>query len=401
MRFQNFWFWLYLFILLFHCCMFAAPAGSSLNLNQLVSGLNLESQAISNGEAKILFFEIISPTHTLAEAEQWLKERKVDIQSSAEERNDGLNGDESKVARIFSNLELQAALKTQPKINRREYDIAFEVYGPEQYKYRSTVFDRRHVEKGGLIAQHESTGWQRIITFDGEVQILEKELQNGVRQVYINSRDSSRGFIPCYAFGRMPVPLIVEHIEFVDIENVKEETQYVLKMRLPKNEQQTADYYKVWVNPETYMITRVENVTVAGSLLEVSEFRDFAFLPDSQTWYPYHFSYKSFGRNNELILERHYVTIDAQFNVGFPDDFFDINLDAIRESGIRISPESDIKIDPPTNEEGLTLNIKNVECGTQSLLRVCEIFKVETTLDELNRLANLKPETGTSFLGLH
>ena len=111
--------------------------------------------------------------------------------------------------------------------------------------------------------------------------------------------------------------------------------------------------------------------------------------------------FKKFNRKSEQILERHYVTIDAQFNIEFPTDFFNVDLDAIRESGITISPESDIKLDPPPNLEGLALNVKNVECGTQSLLRVCEIFKVEATLEELNKLASLDPETGTSFLGLH
>ena len=149
------------------------------------------------------------------------------------------------------------------------------------------------------------------------------------------------------------------------------------------------------------MLNRVGNYTVTGRLRELSEFRNFSYLPDSQRWYPSHYIFKKYNSKNEQILERHYVTIDSQFNVEFPDDFFDVNLDAIRESGIQISPESDIKIDLPTNEESLTLNLKNVECGTQSLLRVCEIFKVETTLDELNKLANLNPETGTSFLGLH
>ena len=392
--------WLCLILLILGRAVLADTVAGILSLDQLVAGLNLESQAISNGEAKILFFEIISPTHTREEAKQWLEERKAVVRSSDRDNNSA-SADESQLTRIFSTLELQATLKTHPELTRRESDIAFEVYNLEQYKYRSTVFDRRQVEKGSLIAQHESTDWQRIITFDGEIQVLEKELQNGVRQVYINSGDSTRGFIPCYAFGRIPIPLRVEQVEFVEIENSEEGERYVLKIQPSETEQQATNYVKVWLNPETYMITRVENYTIAGRLASVSEFRDFSYLPDSQTWYPSHFIYKAFNHKSEQILERHYVTIDAQFNIEFPSDFFDVDLDAIRESGIRISPESDIQFDPPADPEGLALNVKNVECGTQSLLRVCEIFKVEATLEELNKLASLDPETGTSFLGLH
>lgn len=149
------------------------------------------------------------------------------------------------------------------------------------------------------------------------------------------------------------------------------------------------------------MVTREENYTVTGRLLDVSEFRDFSYLPDSQTWHPTHYIYRTYNHKNEQTREHHYVTIDAQFNIDFPSDFFDVNLDDIRESGIRISPDSDIMLDPPVKQEGLELNVKNVECGTQSLLRVCEIFKIKATLKELNKLADLNRETGTSFLGLH
>ena len=44
------------------------------------------------------------------------------------------------------------------------------------------------------------------------------------------------------------------------------------------------------------MVTREENYTVAVRLVSVGEFRDFSFLPDSQTWYPSHFVFKKFNR---------------------------------------------------------------------------------------------------------
>ena len=394
--------WLGLILLLLYCVVLADTAGEALNLDQIVSGMNFQGQTISNGEAKILFFEVISPTHTQEQAKQWLENKKVEFQSSAQENTTASSIDESRLAESFSDLELQATLKAHPEINRQEYDFAFEAYNFEQYKYRSTIFDRRRVEKESLIAQSkEHTGWQRVITFDGEMQVVEKELQNGIRYIKINSGDSHRGFIPCFAFGRFPILLRVEQVEFVDVENTEGGELYVLKIRPLGHGKASTNYKIAWVKPETYMLTRVENYTVAGRLSESREFRNFSYLPDSQTWYPTHYIFKKYNRNNEQIVERHYVTVDIQFNVEFPDDFFDVNLDAIRESGIRISPESDIKIYPPTNEEILIPSLDNVECGTQSLLRVCEIFKVETTLDELNRLANLDPKTGTSFLGLH
>ena len=280
--------WLCLILLILGRAVLADTVAGTLNLDQLVSGLNLESQTISNGEAKILFFEIISPTHTREEAKQWLEERKAAARSSDRDNNSA-SADESQLTWIFSDLELQATLNTHPEINRQEYDIAFEAYNFERYKYRSTVFDRRLVAKGSLIAQSESTGWQRVMIFDGEIQVVEKELQNGVRYGKINSGDSHRGFIPCFAFGRFPIPLRAEQVEFVEIENSEEGERYVLKIRPQETEQKTIDYLKAWVNPETYMITRVENYTVAGRLLEVSEFHDFSLLPDSQTWYPSHF----------------------------------------------------------------------------------------------------------------
>lgn len=400
MRNRSVWLCL-IFLLILSRSIYSDTRRRVLNLDQILSGLNLQSQTISNGEAKILFFEVVSPTHTPEQAQQWLSEKQAEVRSSAPGSSNTRRVENSRITQILSDLEWRASLKTHPKVNRRESDIAFEIYDHQRYKYRATVFDRRHVEKESLIAQHLSTGWQRVITYDGEIQVLENELQSGARYVSINSGDSSRGFIDCYAFGRIPIPLHVDQVEFIGLENDEDGERYVLKIQPLEADQQTANYVKMWVNSEMFMITRLENYTVTGHLVAVSEFRDFSYLPDSQTWYPSHFVYKKFNRKGVQILERHYVTIDAQFNIEFPSDFFDVNLDVIRESGIAVTAGSDIQLDPPANQKGLELNVKNVECGTESLLRVCEIFKVEATLEELNKLANIDPETGTSFLGLH
>lgn len=226
--------WSCLILLIMGRTVLADTGGDALKLEQLVSGLNLESKAISNGEAKILSFEIISPNHTPEQAKQWLEERKVGVRSSARGDNNSSSVDESQFSWIFSDLELQATLKTRPKVNRQEYDIAFEVYDHQRYKYREAVFDRRVVEKGSPIAQSESTGWQRVITYDGEIQSVEKELQNGVRYVKIYSGDSHHGFIPFFTFGRITLPLRAELVEFVEIENSEDGERYVIKIRPPE-----------------------------------------------------------------------------------------------------------------------------------------------------------------------
>ena len=391
-------------VFLFILCI-SAVAGEApvLDVEQIVSGINLEAQSISSGEAKILFFEVIAPTHTPEQARHWLEEKKVQsivaFMENASEIDQKLYDFQSN--QIYSDLQLSATLKTLPEVNRQEFDIAFEAYDHEDYKYRSVVLDKRIADPENFITQHASIGWQRIITFDGEIQLIEKELQNGVQYVRINSGDKNRGFISCYAFGRTSFPLQVDQAELVATEDSARELRYVLKIQPRKIGLETTDYIKIWVNPETFMITREEQRTVTDRLVSVAEFYDFSFLPDGQVWYPFYYRFRKFNRKNKLILERHYITIEAEFNVDFPSDFFDIDLNAVAESGYGIAPSSDIIPELYAERSKLEDDVENVQCGTQSLLHVCEMFKIETTLENLNILANLDPEKGTSFLGLH
>ena len=140
--------WLGLILLLLYRVVLADAAEEALNLEQIVSGMNFQGQAVSNGEAKILFFEVISPTHTQEQAEQWLENKKAEFQSSDQDNTTTSSTDESRLAEFFSDFELQATLKTHPEINRQEYDIAFEAYNFERYKYRSTILTEGRSKKG-------------------------------------------------------------------------------------------------------------------------------------------------------------------------------------------------------------------------------------------------------------
>ena len=379
-----------------------------LTLDQLLTGLRSASQGISSGEVKILYLKIRAPENTPEQAQRWLVNVKKDAEASLKKENSynitNYHTYVHNLTRMSSTYESIATLKTLPKIDRHEFDTAFEVYADQKYRYRSTIFDRSLVNPDRLATQQFSVSWQRVVTFDGSMQLVEKELQNGAQSTSIYSSNRLFSFIPCYSFGRILITeQDIEQTEFVGIDESEGKKQYMLKISTPQMEKTET---RIWVDTEMYMVTRQER-HVNDHLMHLTEFKNFAYLKDSQVWYPFYARSKLFNSEDELIREDHYLTIDAQFNVNFPPDFFEIDLSAIKGSDIRITPYSDINSQPqtekkkvqtkPVNETAST----NVQCGPQSLLRVCEIFKKETTLAELCKLSNLDLQKGTSLLGLH
>ena len=156
------------------------------SLETLVAGLNAAAQDIHNGEIKVLRVEVRAPRYTSAESHRRLEELLADAQRqmSSSRIASGSNAEDSDLTELRSILEAEVQITAQPTVIRREYDIAFQIHShePLEYQYRATVLDRRNPSPQELITQFRSIGWQRIVIFDGELQLVVEELQNGVRQ---------------------------------------------------------------------------------------------------------------------------------------------------------------------------------------------------------------------------
>ena len=141
----------------------------------------------------------------------------------------------------------------------------------------------------------------------------------------------------------------------------------------------------IWVDPEKEFCVRkrvfFEDLTTTQiSVSMISK----QFQKFSDVWYPKIIEGSVYWEDGTLDYRYTTEVIDAEFNVDFPKDFFQINKDFYRQPdllppGIGFLPDSGTS--PTETDIGFLL------CGPKSLSRICELLEVETTPIELQKLS--------------
>lgn len=149
----------------------------------------------------------------------------------------------------------------------------------------------------------------------------------------------------------------------------------------------------IWVDPTIdFCIRRVDyyQTKEAKTLSDRLSYRKFKKISD--VWFPQVKIYTAYNADNTLRRRRKIEVIDAEFNVNFPKDFFNINKDYYKPPNMGLFPDQGESL--PSSDTDILL------CGPQSLSRVCELLNVDTNLNELKKLSDFAPASGTTMLGL-
>ena len=198
-------------------------------------------------------------------------------------------------------------------------------------------------------------------------------------------------------FGRSGIPVPSE-AKNIGEERVDGIPCYVLKFT------QRGWTRKLWIESadKNFSIRKVEirknpEDSVIKSQTIYKHFKQFG-----EVWFPTVYEGINYGDDGTLLNEIWIEIIAAQFNVEFPEDFFEIDRDFYYQPASRHPPElpslpnsGQAPVMPRTEAEELLLL-----CGPQSLQRICEILSVQTNLSELKKLTGFNPKSGTTMLGL-
>jgi predicted double-glycine peptidase len=87
--------------------------------------------------------------------------------------------------------------------------------------------------------------------------------------------------------------------------------------------------------------------------------------------------------------------MDAQFNVDFPEDFFEIDKVYYEPPNMGQLPDAEPIPETPAPDTN-----KLLLCGPNSLLHLCGLLNVDANIDELKKLSEFDPENGTTMKGL-
>ena len=269
-----------------------------------------------------------------------------------------------------------------------------EVSHSENYRYRVILNNQR------LDPTKPYTYFENVLAaFNGETLLYETEGKKDIPMVAIFSSEAVGVFERYYSFGRTAFPISIRTAKLLGKETIGGTTYSLLHLQV-KDRSLTA---KVWVDPNKgFCFYKKEYYDLAEgkprlSVVILNEgFYQFA----GGVWYPTRRKVTRYNKKNDIQSESHYVIKEAEFNNSFPSDYFAINLESVLDTGLTLSPGSEIRPQRLSKnfsaaEPGL------LECGPRSLMAVCEMIGKSATLSELAELSDFSPKTGTTMLGLY
>lgn len=377
-------------------------ASETLTVDALIHGVNQARLTIQSGEVYTVTSEKYAAQKSEEEIAVWMKEKQ-----ERELKNftpDPLypNIDVKKFEKDYLTPKLKASVHWMRQHTRILHATTlFQILEPDTvihptlYHYKLTQVDSPDHSLESEV--HFHPGGLSVIVCDIQTQV-KQTLGNIVfpyDSVNFFGSDTHGGYWRFSLFGRSPfrVPADAEHVGKETIEGAE---CHILAFT-SENKQNI----HIWVDPaKDFCLHKIEYLRspITKHIRARRAYKQFQKFGD--VWFP-KIAEDTVYEEDGTVPNRFIVEVAAaEFNVDFPKDFFKIDRDFYlppdRRSGMGLFPDSGTSPTTPTTETdpGLLL------CGPQSLLRICELLKVETTLIELQKLSGFNPNRGTTMLGL-
>ena len=378
---------------------------------RLVHGANLSRNQIKTAELRFLI------SQEFPESQEDVEKR---IEDSIQENKENL-----RQLRTVGEEEVQRFLKFIRRSSGARYyvdelNVAFQRFDvdpiglPEIYQYKLTKIDRREIDD--LYDEAEDAirygGHFEMNSYDGKIQAYEY-LDAGVSEsVSFSMRDKHAGFSYYYFFGR-PQYRILPNATFVGRADIGTADCYMLEYRVKEKKGFSDLAIKVWIDPQKQFCIRkeiIEQTFVGNENIAIWEMLYDDFRKYGEIWFPNTIR-KKHEKNGKIVYINDIIVKDAQFNLNFPANFFQVDPQVYIDRGSRIMPGSEIrtsnferfpahKLSEEMTETQAASNLLLLTCGPNSLLRVCELLRVKAEFDELSQLSRFDPTQGTTLLGL-
>ena len=400
----------FLFFVIAYCIGIVplCPA-NDFTLEQLINGVKLSREEIRSGELHVIISGSEAPLMTMEEGQRWLEEQKQELRNNIDQK--GRIGDTEFNTALKRDAFYKFRLEQLSQMLQRQLDsiefyreqnIAFEIYGPNtQFGNRTSNFRYRSVINNRLIDRSEPYFLPDyyVSVFDGETLLKEYEYKSGQLTEVVDRYfgDVSTEFYVYDQLGRSVGSIPIDSAKLLGKEVIDSVTCYIVKFQ---PEEHPTVVVKYWIAPdkgfcvykEEYGAAEKGSVAMASPQL-VCYNADFRQFPGG-IWYPtqrrvvsYH---KRGSRKGQISSDKSFFIKNAVFNGNFPNDFFYIDSEVSRSNTISGS----VSVLGSQSQELL-------ECGPRSLLIVCNQIGIDTTFEELARLSEFSPDTGTTMAGLY
>ena len=372
----------------------------ALTVDELIQGVNQARLTIQSGEVHTKITVEYAAEKTEAEIDAWIKQ----------EKKEGLK--KYALNPTYPNLDVKQYekqvlipyLKGHANDFRQRTEVqhiatAFQILDPDTlahptlYKYKLTkVTSPNYALDSDLPTIY---GNIFILVYDTETQVkqgLGDIISSTANNVSFFEGDRHVGYMSLSLLGRTyhKVPSDAKQIGKEIINGA--ECHILSFLNEDKKEK-----VHVWVDPAKGFCVRKKEYfgdLTTNHIFGRSVSKQFQKFGD--VWFPTIIEGTIYREDGTLFSKYTTEVINAEFNVDFPKDFFKINKDFYRSPNLLpdmgLLPDSDTS--PTETDLGFLL------CGPKSLLRICELLKVETTPIELQKLSGFTPDRGTTMIGL-
>ena len=377
----------------------------------LIHGVNLTRNRIRSGEVRAIVTVEYAAEKSPEEIQVWMQaEREQTLKDFA---ND-------------SKAELERQLRTIP-FAAEEYsgyqkiedsNFAFQIFdqdvtsSPKVYQYKMTRLDLTESDLYSERAEYFWAGALEILTYDGQTEALERvEALAPHSSFNLFDAHENAGFLHFESYG-CPVRRVPANARLVGKGTVAGAECYILEFQGSEENIDVGifNFVRIWVDVEKNFCIRKEEFQEDSQSVVFWENRYEHFQKLGDIWFPMAIRKTHNKPDGTPMVTTTALVKEAAFNVDFPENFFQVDQQFyFNHPRLRISPLSEIispefghieKGEPPRNSTSPEPDILLLTCGPNSLLRICELLKVNTSFDELAQLSRFRPDRGTTMLGL-
>lgn len=350
----------------------SVTAATDVNLQEVIDLVNFSREIIEDGELNVIFFQTpnVSKLVPQKEAAQRVKVEFEEWKLTYEEekRNKKITAEEDKqnVQTAISYFEGYTEYLTEGKSDYEQQNIAFKVKSDtdptephECMVYRLYRVDRynqyrpdKPASRNRYLQQTMSLeiNYHDLMVVNREYRVVLSASTERISTGTIEPAGASRIYIPFNLIGRAYFPIQTEKVVDSGWEKIETGEYYAIEYEpdTAVNAEEVASdiqrfTVKIWLDPQLdFCVIRDEcYIYTADSKFKAqeniyTEFKTYA----GGIWYPTRiegFVY-SLAKPNRLDYRLYYVVREADFNLGIPLDFFDLNVKEILSTGLKVAP---------------------------------------------------------------
>ena len=227
-----------------------------------------------------------------------------------------------------------------------ESNVAFQIFDqdplhyPKIFQYKMTQIDRLKVDLFAEEAKYTTAGDYHVITYDGKTQAYEALDEFPIHSVAFANRSKYRSFLYFELYGRSKYR-VPPDVTLVGRETIDGVDCYVLEFHPEEIDRVSSSErtVKIWVDTSKgFCILKAEHYDNTGDrwTMIYENFRQYG-----EIWFPTVSKHIHRWPGGKLDRVNTYIVKEAQFNLDFPLDFFQVNPKSYLNHGLELRPDSE------------------------------------------------------------